>query len=119
MSTLSIIITILHIVGFWICKCAIVQQSFYSIEWTSSIPDTDNIGADTFNIREIALYSNGKKLDIVPSVTGIADPSVLMDGDYRDNKWTYPIQHKFSVQFDFNGTLIPIDWIVFVTNCGE
>ena len=95
-----------------------MQQYLYGLEWTSVIDYEP--ASDTLEMYEIALYSNGHRMNIPPDTDdGINQPEKLTDGIYGKNGWTYPIRKQFDIEFDFNGTLLPVDYIRFVTNCGD
>ena len=111
---------LLQIIYCWICNADLVSQDFYSIEWTSTISKGEDISFDTLRVYEMAVYSNGARINIKPTITGFAgDGSQIYNGVYKSNDYAFPNKDTFSVEYHFNGTLTPVDYIRFVTNCGD
>ena len=115
MSSLTVLLFL--ILSHQPCHSALTQVFFYGVEWTSSIPNKELAAGDTMIVEDIALIANNEAIDIQPTITGFQNPSVVTDGQHSTS--TYPDQPTFSVKWDFNGQLLPIDYIRIFTNCGD
>lgn len=86
------------------------------VQLTSRIDNAQSLARDIFRLRAISLYASNQKLDTVPIVSGLKDPSVVNDGNYSTT--TRPINESFSITFKFASLQI-VDYIIVISNCGD
>eukprot|EP01084_Bolivina_argentea_P125355 222120_1 len=79
----------------------LLHPHFYNIQWIATLPPIVEIAADTFAVTEVSLITQNKELNSIPTITGLTNPSVMLN-----------------VTWDFNNTLTHVDYVRIVTNCG-
>eukprot|EP01084_Bolivina_argentea_P259720 438339_1 len=110
MSTLLTIIYLFQI----FCEIKSDHPGFNNIQWITTLPETADVAADTFTVAKVSLISAHKELQIIPTITGLKNPSTILDNTSN----TIAIGHTVNVTWNFNNTLAQVDYVRIVTNCG-